>query len=215
MFLLYEIHVKCLSIFSGYNYVENFLVRLLKGPTRVPKIRTQSYLRHCLGSVHWRTTQRIVGQPMDHQERLLRFTWLGEVLSQFLVKCHATDARHDTSWHRRPVIAIVAGSLQLAACILFIKGVNGKFTPRPKITLIGLFRYFWVYIRHQKHNYPILESSHKNESFPSKNISLQTSIVGEAQELLGARFSMDESSSLRGFQLYKGMVIFISSYLFI
>ena len=72
-----------------------------------------------------------------------------------------------------------------------------------------------MYISHQKCDHPILESSHKNEAFPSKNISLQTSIVSKAQEHIQARFSMDESSSLRVFQLQKGMVIFISSYLFI
>ena len=72
-----------------------------------------------------------------------------------------------------------------------------------------------MHISLQKRDHLILESSHTIEAFPSKNISLQTSIVGEAQELLGAGFSMDESSSFRGFQLDKGMVIFITSYLFI
>ena len=75
------------------------------------------------------------------------------------------------------------------------------------MTLIGLFNYFWVYLSHQKRDHPILESSHTIETLPFKNISLQTSIVGEAQELLGAGFSMDESSSFRGFKLEKGMVI--------
>ena len=82
-----------------------------------------------------------------------------------------------------------------------------KFTPRPNLTLLGLFRYFWVYISHQKRDHPILKSTHTIEAFPSKNISLQTTIVGEAQELIGDGFSMDESSCFRGFQLDKGMVI--------
>ena len=75
----------------------------------------------------------------------------------------------------------------------FIKGVNVKFTPRPNLTLLGLFRYFWVYISHQKRDHPILESSHTIEAFPSKNISLQTSIVGEDQEHIQDGFCMDKS----------------------
>ena len=71
--------------------------------------------------------------------------------------------------------------------------MNRKFTPRSNLTIIVLFSYFWVYISHQKRDHPILESSHTIEAFPSKDISLKTSIVGEAQELLGVRFYMEES----------------------
>ena len=73
----------------------------------------------------------------------------------------------------------------------------------------------WVYIIHQKRYHPILESSQKIETFPLKMFSLETTIVGEAEEQIQARFSMDESSSLSSLQLIKGMVIFISSYIFI
>ena len=50
-----------------------------------------------------------------------------------------------------------------------------------------------MYISHQKRDQPILESSHNIETFPSKNISLETTIVGEAQEQIKVGFSMDES----------------------
>ena len=66
-----------------------------------------------------------------------------------------------------------------------------------------------------KPDHHILESSHKIETFLSKILSLETTIVDEAQEYIQAGFSMDESSSLRGFKLDKGMVIIICSYLFI
>ena len=95
-----------------------------------------------------------------------------------------------------------------------IKGVNGKLNPRPNLTIISLFRYFLVYINHQKRYHHILESSTQLKPFP-RQISLQTSIVGEAQELLESGFYMDESSIFRGFELDKGMVILISSYLFL
>ena len=72
-----------------------------------------------------------------------------------------------------------------------------------------------MYINHPKRDHPILESSHKIETFPSKNVLSKTTIVGEAKEQIHAGFPMDETSSLIGFQLIKGMVIFISSYLFI
>ena len=49
-----------------------------------------------------------------------------------------------------------------------------------------------MHISHKKRDHPILGSSHTIEVFPSKNISLQTSIVGEAQEVLGTVFSMDK-----------------------
>lgn len=63
-----------------------------------------------------------------------------------------------------------------------------------------------MHISHKKRDHPILGSSHTIEVFPSKNISLQTTIIGETQELLGDRFSMDESSIFIGFKLNKGMV---------
>ena len=81
---------------------------------------------------------------------------------------------------------------ELKPAYYFIKGVNGKFTPHPNLTLIGLFNYFWVYLSHQKRDHPILESSHTIETLPFKNISLQTSIVGEAQEQIQVGFSMYE-----------------------
>ena len=93
--------------------------------------------------------------------------------------------------------------------------MNGKFTPRRNLIIIGLFNEFFVYLSYQKRDHPILESSHTIETFPYKNISLQTSIVGEAQQLLGAGFSMDEWSCFIDSQLDKGMEIFISSYLYI
>ena len=100
---------------------------------------------------------------------------------------------------------MVACELKPAHC--FNKGLNEKFTPRDKMTIIGLFRYFWVYITHQKPYHPILNLPHTIEAFPSKIISLQTTIVGEAQELLVSGFSMGESSSFSGFKQKKGMVI--------
>ena len=63
-----------------------------------------------------------------------------------------------------------------------------------------------MYISHQKRDHPILQSSQTIEAFPSTNIFLQTSIVGEAQ-LIGEGFYMYESSSFRGIQLGKGIVI--------
>ena len=80
-----------------------------------------------------------------------------------------TEAKHDPSRPRRPVSAFVANGMNLAACVCFIKGVNGKFTPLPNLTIIGLFSYFWVHICHQKCDHPILESSHKIETFTSMN----------------------------------------------
>ena len=90
--------------------------------------------------------------------------------------------------------------------------MNEEFTPRPNLTQIGLFICFWVYISHQKRDHLILEFSHTIEAFPFKNISFKTSIIGEAQEVIGIGFSMVESSCFRGFKLYEGMEIFISTY---
>lgn len=45
------------------------------------------------------------------------------------------------------------------------------------------------------------------KAFASKNISLESTIVGEDQELIGAWVSMDESSTFIGFKLNKGMII--------
>ena len=95
-------------------------------------------------------------------------SWAG--FKPILFKCQAMEARNEPSWPRCPVIAIVIGDLQLAVCVCFIKGVNGKFTPRPKMTPIGLFIYFWVYLNHQKLYHPILESAHKIETFSLKKI---------------------------------------------
>ena len=72
-----------------------------------------------------------------------------------------------------------------------------------------------MYIIHQKRDHPIIEFSHKIETFPSKNTLSWTTIVGEAQEQIQPGYSMDESSSLGGVKLYKCMVIFICSYIFI
>ena len=44
--------------------------------------------------------------------------------------------------------------------LLPIKGVNGKFTQRLKMIIKGLFKLFWVYIRHQKRDQPILKLTH-------------------------------------------------------
>ena len=97
-------------------------------------------------------------------------------------KCQVTEAKLGPSCPQRPVIAIVAGGLHLVAYVCFIEAVNGNFIPHSNLTLIVLFFYVLVYISHKKRDHPILESFHKIETFPSKNISLQTCIVGEAQE---------------------------------
>ena len=96
-------------------------------------------------------------------------TLLGKISSQYFAKYQTMEARHGPSRPRRPVTTIVARDLQLVACASFIKGVNGKFTPHPNLTKICLFSYFWVYLIHRKCDHPILESSHKNETFPFKN----------------------------------------------
>lgn len=49
-------------------------------------------------------------------------------------------------WTNNPaLVSVEAGLVSLPAHCL-IEGVNGKFTSRPKLTLLGLFNYFWVYI---------------------------------------------------------------------
>ena len=85
--------------------------------------------------------------------------------------------------------------------------MNGIFTPLPKINLIDLFIYLWVYISNQKRDHPILKSTHTIDAFPSKNIFLETIIVVESQEMIGSWISMYESSCFRGFQICKAMVI--------
>ena len=80
-----------------------------------------------------------------------------------------TEARNDPSRPRHPVTAIIVVGLQLLACVCLIKGVNDKFTQRPNLTIIVFYKYFWVYISHQKRDQPVLESSDKIETFPSKN----------------------------------------------
>ena len=74
-------------------------------------------------------------------------SWTG--INPFFAKCQATESRNDPSWPRCPIIAIVDGGLQLAACELLIKWVNGKLTPHPKIIIMGLCKLFWVYISHK------------------------------------------------------------------
>ena len=56
-------------------------------------------------------------------------------------------------------------------------------------------------------NNPFQILCHEIKHFPSKIFSLETTVVGEAQEQIEAWISMDESSIFRGFQLDKGMVI--------
>ena len=53
-----------------------------------------------------------------------------------------------------------------------------------------------MHISLQKRDHLILESSHTIEAFPFKNNSLQTSIVGDAEEMHGDGFYMYESSIL-------------------
>ena len=62
--------------------------------------------------------------------------WAG--IKQILAMFQATEARNGPSWARRAVIAIIEDCQQLAACELLIKMVDGKFTPRPKINIMGL-----------------------------------------------------------------------------
>ena len=68
----------------------------------------------------------------------LYMTWEG--LKPILAKFKAMEATHGPSWPRCPVIAIIEGGLHLAPCVLLIKGVDGKFTPRPKLIIMGLFK---------------------------------------------------------------------------
>lgn len=99
--------------------------------------------------------------------------------------------------------------------MLLSKVLNGKFTPRPNLTIMGLFIYNCLYISHKKCITPFYNPLTRLKPFFPKILSLETTIVGEAQEQIKDGFYMYESSSLIGFQIDKSMVIFISSYVFI
>ena len=94
------------------------------------------------------------------------------------------DRRHHDTSSLFP--SLVHYKLKVAP--ILIEGMNCKFTPCPNLTLICLFRIFWVYINHQKRDHPILESSHMIEAFPLKNISIQTSIFVKLKNCLGLGF---------------------------
>lgn len=72
-----------------------------------------------------------------------------------------------TYW--QSIVPIVAG-VCITACTVLIKRVNGKFTPCPILTLIGLIIYFWLYISDQQRDKPITNPIHKNQTFPPKPI---------------------------------------------
>ena len=58
----------------------------------------------------------------------------------------------------------------MVACNSFIKEVNSILTPRPKLNLIDLFSYFFVYISDQKRDQPIHNQIH-TINFPLKTNS--------------------------------------------
>ena len=69
---------------------------------------------------------------------------------------------HGPSTDQRLVDGSVDSGLQLTASVCFIKGVNVKFTPRPKLTLIYLFTYFWLYVSNLQRDQPIPNPIHLN-----------------------------------------------------
>ena len=56
------------------------------------------------------------------------------------------EARHGPLTDQRPISAFVDGGVQLAATSILFKGVDGKSTKRPNLTVIGLFSGLFVCI---------------------------------------------------------------------
>ena len=78
---------------------------------------------------------------------------------------------------RHLCLSMVACNFMLVHC--FIKGVNGKSTPRATLTLHVLFYYFWMYFIYKKMRHPHSQYNSHKLDFPPKISSLETSIEGE------------------------------------
>ena len=136
-FFLGETYVECSWLVNVHIYIGN----TCKKPSR----RTQKLSRHYLGSVNRlsQTTPRLLTDAPSmgrHQWTLILVTYRGI----FPTSNRNYNLPYGPCINLLAVVGFVdAGCVELPYKLPNY-GVNGKLTPHAKLTLGGLFNYFWV-----------------------------------------------------------------------